>query len=323
MKTSTRKFLYTGLVTIVMPFGFYLFFTLDMFREFLELMSVGFLFIMPFSMGILTMALAPDEWVQRARQRWLLPWLPVFSFALITLVLEIESFACWIMMLPLFMVFASIGGIFGQYLKSLFRKDNNVHVSFAIIFPFLVASCENMIRPAPTLYTVNTRIDIEAPADTIWNNVLHVREISEAEDNSTLTNFMGFPRPVKGEFDKGAVGGSRKAFFTDGLTFDEVISEYIHRRKMSFTVRVASLPAGMDEHVRIGGKYFDMVDATYELEPLGNNKYRLHLYSHFEMNTTFNFYARWWGDQILSDIQNNILQVIKTRCEKPGNFFPL
>jgi hypothetical protein len=113
------------------------------------------------------------------------------------------------------------------------------------------------------------------------------------------------------------VGGSRKAIFTYGLVFDEVITEYIDQQKMAFSVKVASLPAGMDEHVQIGGKYFNMIDATYEMKPLGNGKYRLHLYSHFEMKTTFNFYAAWWGDRILSDIQENILQVIRNRCEKP------
>jgi NAD dependent epimerase/dehydratase family enzyme len=42
--------------------------------------------------------------------------------------------------------------------------------------------------------------------------------------------------------------------------------------------------------------------------------YRLHLYSHFTLKTDFNFYAGWWAGWIMKDIQNNILQVIKTRC---------
>ena len=49
----------------------------------------------------------------------------------------------------------------------------------------------------------------------------------------------------------------------------------------------------LDEHILIGGKYFDVLDGTYELEKLDENRYRLHLYSKFKMNTTFNFYAGW------------------------------
>lgn len=72
----------------------------------------------------------------------------------------------------------------------------------------------------------------------------------------------------------------------------------------------------LDEHILIGGKYFDVLDGTYELEKLGENKYRLHLYSNFKMNTTFNFYSGLWGKIIMKDIQNNILKIEKKRAEE-------
>ena len=65
-----------------------------------------------------------------------------------------------------------------------------------------------------------------------------------------------------------------------------------------------------------GGKYFDVLERAYELEKLDTEKYRLHLYSIFNMNTTFNFYAGWLGKIIMKDIQNNILKVEKERAEK-------
>ena len=71
----------------------------------------------------------------------------------------------------------------------------------------------------------------------------------------------------------------------------------------------------MDKHIVIGGQFFDVLNGTYELVPLGNGDYKLNLYSHFRMNTTFNFYAGWWGKLIMCDIQNNILRVIKQRSE--------
>ena len=72
----------------------------------------------------------------------------------------------------------------------------------------------------------------------------------------------------------------------------------------------------MDKHVVIGGNYFDVLDGTYVLQQLSPGIYRLHLYSHFKMTTTFNFYASWWAGWIMKDIQNNILQVIKQRAEE-------
>lgn len=88
---------------------------------------------------------------------------------------------------------------------------------------------------------------------------------------------------------------------------------------MSFTIKANphEIPSTtMDEHILIGGDYFDVLNGTYELEKLNNETYRLHLFSHFKMNTHFNFYSGYWGTLIMKDIQNNILKVIKKRTEK-------
>ena len=72
----------------------------------------------------------------------------------------------------------------------------------------------------------------------------------------------------------------------------------------------------MDEHIVVGGKYFDVLTGTYDLQKLTDTTYRLHLYSHFKLTTTFNFYASWWAGWIMKDIQKNILEVIKERSEE-------
>jgi hypothetical protein len=87
---------------------------------------------------------------------------------------------------------------------------------------------------------------------------------------------------------------------------------------MSFTIKALphEIPlTTMDKHLVVGGKYFDVLNGTYELEKLTEKTYRLHLYSHFKLTTTFNFYASWWAKNIMKDIQNNILQIQKQRAE--------
>ena len=87
---------------------------------------------------------------------------------------------------------------------------------------------------------------------------------------------------------------------------------------MSFTIRALphEIPlTTLDEHLVVGGKYFDVLNGTYELEKLTEETYRLHLYSNFKLTTTFNFYASWWAVRIMKDIQNNILQIEKQRSE--------
>jgi hypothetical protein len=312
-----KRLLLVLAIAVAYPLTYRAVYNLSGLQTLVSLMSISFFAIVPLGVGMLTTILCPKEWLKKGAYVYLAPWVPVLIFCLLTLFFETEGWACWVMILPVFLVFASLGGVFGAWLRKKKPNNNKINISLAFLLPLVVSPAEKLIKEIPGRYTAYTSIEITAPADSIWNNVLRVREIGEAEDRGALTNFLGFPRPVKAELDTAAVGGSRKAIFTKGLVFDEVVTEYDHLKKMSFTIDADpyKIPStAMDEHVVIGGKYFDVLDGTYELEALGSGRYKLHLYSHFEMKTTFNFYAGMWGRWIMGDIQNNILQVIKTRC---------
>jgi hypothetical protein len=221
------------------------------------------------------------------------------------------------MVLPLFLITASIGGLIGGYYK-LRQKDNTIYVSILVLLPLFVSPIESMIGTIPGTYKAYTFIDIQAPADKIWGNVTRVKEIKVEQDKGWLTNLLGFPRPVKAELDYEGVGAKREAIFTNGLVFHETVSEYVDEKKMVFSIKAYphEIPSTtMDEHIVIGGEYFDVLNGTYALERLNETTHRLHLYSHFKLTTTFNFYASWWAKWIMKDIQNNILQVQKARAE--------
>ncbi len=286
-------------------------------EDMFNVMTKTFLFCLPTIMGALTIYFSTDENLKSRAYRLLMPWAPVFLFFIITLVTNIEGWACWIMILPIFLIAASLGGLIGQYFKN--RKRDNINMSLLALLPFLLAPIENFIGAIPGTYEAYTFIDIQAPADKIWQNVTRVKEIKEEQDKGWLTKKLGFPRPVKAELNFEGIGAYRKAVFTNGLVFHETVSEYTHQKKMVFAIKAYphEIPSTtMDEHIVIGGKYFDVLNGTYELEKINETTHRLHLYSHFKLTTTFNFYASWWARWIMQDIQNNILQVEKIRAEK-------
>jgi len=319
MKNSTLK---TTLIAIGIPTLYAVFLRLiygiKTWNELFSVMSITFLFLLPTIIGALTVYLSDKEKVKKISYRIFIPWIPIILFLIITLILEIEGWACWIMILPIFFIAASIGGLIGGYFK-LKKPNNKLNISILVLLPFLISPIENLIETIPGTYKAYTYIDIEAPAEKIWDNVTRVSEISEKEDKGYLSNFLGFPRPVKAELDFEGVGAYREAIFTNGLIFRETVTEYVDNKKMVFSIKANTyeIPSTtLDEHILIGGDYFDVLNGTYELEKLDNGKHRLHLYSHFKMNTTFNFYAGWWGKWIMKDIQNNILKVEKERSEK-------
>ena len=294
-----------------------IFFGVKTWNDLFSVMSITFLFLLPTIVGALTVYLSDRDKVEKLWYRIFVPWIPIFLFLIITLALAIEGWACWSMILPAFLIAASIGGLIGGYLK-LKKPNNKLNISILFLLPLFISPIESMIGSIPGTYEAYTYIDIDAPAEKIWDNVTRVREITEKEDKGFLSNFLGFPRPVKAELNFEGVGAFREAKFTGGLIFNETVTEYKDNEKMVFTIKANTydIPSTtLDEHILIGGDYFDVLNGTYELEKLENGKNRLHLYSHFKMNTTFNFYAGWWGKWIMKDIQNNILRIEKERVE--------
>lgn len=280
-------------------------------------MTVWFMFGLPAIVGALTLYLSTEEKARKISYRLLAPWLPILIFLILTLLISIEGWACWVMALPVFFVSGSVGGVIGGYIRSK-KKNNKTYLSFLVLSPLFAGPIESLIDAIPGTYKAYTFIDIQAPADKIWSNVTRVKEIPEEQDKGWLTRSLGFPRPVKAELNYEGLGAYREAIFTNGLVFHETVTEYIDKQKMVFSIKAYphEIPAAtMDEHVVIGGKYFDVLNGTYELEKLNDSAYRLHLYSHFKLTTTFNFYAGWWAKWIMKDIQNNILQVEKKRAE--------
>ncbi|HEY5030436.1 MAG TPA: hypothetical protein VIK39_18675, partial [Candidatus Angelobacter sp.] len=70
----------------------------------------------------------------------------------------------------------------------------------------------------------------------------------------------------------------------------------------------------LDEHVRIGGPYFEVLRGEYRLEPVSKDVTRLHLSSQHRLSTDFNWYAHLWTDAVMSDLQKRILHVVRNRC---------
>lgn len=306
-------------VPIAAFFTFSAIFKVDLFKDFLSVMSGSFIFLVPFAIGAFTVYRASVEKTSSIAYRIFFPWVVILVFFVLTLLIAFEGWACWLMALPVFLICSSIGGLIGGYLKvRKSKKTGQINISLFILLPFVLSPIESMIKIIPGRYKAYTSIDVHSSADKIWSNITRVSEIKKEQDKGFLTRFLGFPRPIKAELDYDGVGASREAIFSGGLVFHEKVLSYEHQKKMNFSITANphEIPSTtMDEHIVIGGDYFDVLDGTYELQQLNDSTYRIHLYSHFKLSTTFNFYASWWAGWIMKDIQNNILQVIKQRAE--------
>lgn len=309
------------IIAIPLLFGFIMrfLFDVDSLSSLYSVMSISFILLVPFAIGAITIYFSSIESVKGLSYRIFMPWVPIFGLLILTMAFSIEGWACWLMILPIFLMAASAGGVVASHFKLKKYRNENTYISILVLLPFLMSPIEQLIGSIPGKYEAYSYIDIHSTRGEIWNNVTRVKPISQKQDKGWLTSNLGFPRPIRAELNYNGVGAYRKAIFNKGLVFHEEVKSYMDQRNMHFSIKANpyEIPSTtMDKHVVIGGNYFDVLDGTYVLQQLSPNTYRLHLYSHFKLTTTFNFYASWWAGWIMTDIQDNILQVIKQRAEQ-------
>jgi len=289
---------------------------LKILNDVLLVMSLAFISIVPMVVGFL--AVRPTE-----KPNWgfalMYPWILTAVIAVITGMIGFEGAICILMALPILLINASIGGIIAL-LVSRRRLARGPGVTAAVvIFPLVFGLMERRIPAVYQYRVVESIIDIAAPAHAVWRQIVSVPEIQRHEmPGNPLFIRMGFPRPLSAEIDREAVGGVRRARFAGGVLFLETVTDLTVDSLLSFRIAAQTdsiLPTTLDEHVTIGGPYFDVLQGTYVLEPLGPDSVRLHLVSRLRVSTHFNWYAAMWADAVMGSIQRNILEVEKRRSE--------
>lgn len=286
---------------------------------FLAVMSLGFLFVMPAGVGVLTVAAAPSP----LRTSWwyalLAPWLTCIALAVATVVFALDALICLVMALPLLLVMSSLGGLSTCLLLRSRLGNRSPHlgvVVLALLMPFLWTPAEQRYRSPDSIRTVRTSVVVRADAASIWRNIARVPLIGPSEQRTNPFHWLGLPRPVEATLSADGLGGVRHARFDNGLTFLETVTDWQPGRTIAFAIEIdrsSPMPAPM---AAIGGRYFDVLDGRYRLEPLPDGTTRLHLESTERVTTKFNGYAGWWTDRIMANLQQYILEIVKDRAER-------
>ncbi|KAA3439240.1 hypothetical protein [Rufibacter hautae] len=280
------------------------------------LMTMSFMFLVPFVIGLITAYHQDTVTSSRKIAMITMPFYAVVGLIGISVISGKEGIICALMALPVFLFMALLGGLLGVHFFE--RNRSKAHVSLWLILPFALAPLENHLGLTERIFTEHTTIIINASEQAVWDNITRVSRISETENNGSLFQFMGFPRPIEAELDTVAVGGIRKAIFARGLFFTERVTQMEPQRILAFSIEAdpnSIPPKALDEHVLVGGKYFDVLEGRYEIEKINPNQIVLHLSSQFRLSTRFNFYSGLWSKLIMRDIQENILKIIKQRSE--------
>ena len=286
-----------------------------MFGDGIILMSRAFIIGVPLAVGFLAVRPHPDpSWGYAI----FFPWGPTAVATLLTAVIGYEGAICIFMAMPIILVVSSVGGVVAAILTR--RKLARGAALGAMLLPMAIGGVERGLPAERDIHTVRNSITIAAPAAVVWREIVSVREIARSEmPGNPLFLRLGFPRPLSAEIDREEVGGVRRARFAGGVLFLERVTDLVPDSLLSFTIHAEtdSIPPGtLDEHVTIGGPYFDVLQGTYTIERVGTDSVRLYLESRLRVSTHFNWYASVWADAVMGSIQRNILAVEKDRAER-------
>jgi hypothetical protein len=285
-------------------------------------MSFGFVFILPLVLGFLTVISASDRQRRSAAYCTLAPLGTIALSLLVALLVGWEGTICLIMAAVIYAPLASVGGLV-TFLVLKATQKKQVHssvVASLLLLPVASAWVESQLELPRAHEQVNTQIEIAAPPSIIWQEIIRVRPITEPLDGFFYK--MGFPKPVEATLSHEGVGGVRRASFERGLTFTETVDVWVPEQQLSFSIASAPdsvPPTTLDEHVVVGGRYFDVLRGTYRIGPGPGGGSILYLSSDIRISTRFNFYAGLWGRFLMHDIQSTILQVLKARAEQAAH----
>ncbi len=285
----------------------------------LSAMAAGFVWFAPFAVGAITVYVA-ERHKRRSFSYYLFaPALATFVFVLGSLAILIEGVICAIVILPLFTAVGMLGGVVMGLVCRMTNWPRQAVYSIAAL-PLLVAMAfpQNQVE---RIGSVERSVLIQATSAEVWQQINNARDIAPAEVQHAWAYRIGVPLPVSGITTDTAEGPIRKSTWGKGVHFDEVIRQWEPQRHMRWTYRFAedSFPSGaLDDHVKVGGAYFDLRDTAYTLTPEEGGT-RLHIRVSYRISTDFDAYANWVAQRLLGNFSEVILDMYKARSEHTGN----
>lgn len=279
-------------------------------------MGAGFILGAPFAISAVAVYMA-----ERRGRRTLgyHAWLGAQANALAvlgTLLIMIEGLICAIIIVPLFMLLGAVGGV----LMGLICRGSNWPRSTTYSFvalPLLLTA----ILPAGSgdhhIGHSMRSVVIHAAPEQVWQQLHHTTTIAPTEVDKAWMYRIGVPMPQSGITRREGDTLVRDIRMGKAIHFSQVASEWRENSYVKWRYRFAPdsvPPRALDDHVKIGGHYFDVIDTIYTLTPHAQGT-TLTISMHYRVSTQFNWYATAVADLLFDNFEKVILDFYARRAE--------
>lgn len=225
--------------------------------------------------------------------------------------LALEGFICIVMAAPLMGMLAILGAIIGYVVQRrpwATRGAPTTLVVLVLSVPALMGA-EHASPAEPPLVAVVTSIEIDAPPERVWEQVVAFSELPPPEELYFKT---GIAYPMRAEIDGRGVGAVRHCVFSTG-PFVEPIEVWDEPRLLKFSV--TSQPPAMHELTPYGridpphlDDYLVSEGGQFLLTPLDGGRTRLEGTTWYRNKMWPSSYWRLWSDWIIHSIHERVLE---------------
>lgn len=280
--------------------------------------SIAYIFALPLVLGAIPVLFSTREQLKSYTSFLVLPVISVFTFFCLSMLAGLEGLICLVVIVGPFVVLGAIGAFVFRMMK-LRLSDKQTPLYTSLLLPLLVLLIESCFPAIDQYHEITTSTIITANRADIWQNVKNVKNIAATEIQPHFVHAIGVPKPLDGRLDREGAGAVRHISWEKGIRFREAIKHWEEGRSFDYDIEVdpgSIPPTTLDEHVMIGGKYFDVVEGGYAIDSIAHQQFRVSLRCKYRVTTNLNAYSKWWADYILDDFNEMILEVIKQRSEK-------
>lgn len=229
----------------------------------------------------------------------------------------LEGVFCLIMALPLAIPLAVLGAWIGYLIQCHPQPRVTAPQVFLLLLAAPVLSgAEAVVLPGPPLLAVETAVDVDAPPEAVWQQVVSFAELPEPD---FWLFRIGIAYPRRAEIYGEGAGAVRHCVFSTG-PFVEPIHVWDAPWRLRFGVIAQPPPMReLSPYSQVHAPHLDHFlvsrEGQFLLTPLAGGRTRLIGTTWYENRMWPADYWRRWSDWIIHRIHQRVLDHIKDRVE--------
>ena len=243
-------------------------------------------------------------------------YLTLLIFCLGLLLFAWEGLICLLMAAPIGLFFTYIGFLVGYFLAKTVKAN---HAPLTIIILLLsvpsLMSFEYAYQSTDDFHSVVTTIEINAPQEKVWQNLIAFPQLNEPTEFIFRT---GIAYPINATIMGHGVGAIRHCNFTTG-SFIEPITVWDEPKLLRFSVDEQPEPmkeiSPYEIHPTHLHGYWISKQGQFKLTALSNGHTLLEGTTWYYNKIKPNFYWSVWSDYIVHKIHERVLAHIKVQAE--------